>query len=237
MIHYRRLLEAGVLPRRVGPVRFAVGGADGMTSNSWRFWIKNGDVYIKCRDNFTEAKVSLHASGRWRMGFTTEAINKDPSLLRFDQNRAWEVWDRPPTSLPETIPAFRLVFLSSELAVKPEQRLSHNWKDVIYIEPGPPGKLTMLTLFITRGEANLNHASQPSFCLASLDIGAGLRAQLVAHGEVEECWPEIVNQGLIAGRTQTEGHNIDIPCGAYCYFFGNLPDASRFIIGARFKKS
>lgn len=171
------------------------------------------------------------------MGFTTEAIKKDLSLLRFGQNRAWEVWERPPTSLPETVPAFRLIFLSSELAVKPEDRLSKKWKDVIYIESGPPGKLSMLTLFITKGEINLKHASQPSFCMACLNIGGGLRAQLVAHGEWEAGWPDVINEALIAGRRQTKDHNIDVPDGAYCYFFGNLPDSSRFLIGARFKKS
>lgn len=237
MIHFRRLIEAKVLPRTEGPVRFAVGPPDGLTSNSWRLWVKNGDVYIKCRDNFTETKVSLHASGRWRMGFTTEAINKDPSLLRFSQNRAWDVWDRPPGSVLNPIPAFRLIFLSSELAVKPEQRLSQNWKDVIHIEAGPPGKLSMLTLFITQGDINLSHSSQPSFCLASLDLGGSLRAQLVVHGELEGDWPNAIKEGLTAGRRQTEGHGIDIPDGAYCYFFGQLSDSSRFLIGARFRTS
>lgn len=237
MIHFRRLIEAKVLPRTEGPVRFAVGPPDGLTSNSWRLWVKNGDVYIKCRDNFTETKVSLHASGRWRMGFTTEAINKDPSLLRFSQNRAWDVWDRPPGSLLNPIPAFRLIFLSSELAVKPEQRLSQGWKDVIHIEAGPPGKLSMVTLFITQGDINLSHSSQPSFCLASLDLGGSLRAQLVVHGELEGGWPNAIKEGLTAGRRQTDGHVINIPDGAYCYFFGQLSDSSRFLIGARFRTS
>lgn len=237
MIHFRRFIEAKVLPRTEGPVRFAVGPPDGLTSNSWRLWVKNGDVYLKCRDNFTETKVSLHASGRWRMGFTTEAINKDPSLLRFGQNRAWDVWDRPPISMPNPVSAFRLIFLSSELAVRPEQRLSKNWKDVIHIEAGPPGKLSMLTLFITQGNSSLSHTSQPSFCLASLDIGEGLRAQLVAHGELEGEWPNVIKEGLTMGRRKTESHSIDIPDGAYWYSFGQLPDSSRFLIGARFRTS
>jgi hypothetical protein len=43
--------------------------ADGMSSNSWRFWTEPaGDAYLACRDNFKEGKLSLHTSGRWRMG-------------------------------------------------------------------------------------------------------------------------------------------------------------------------
>ena len=70
-----QLIAMGVLPINDTPARFAIGPPDGLTSNSWRIWsTKHGDVYISCRDNFTEAKVSLHTSGRWRMGFTSQAI-------------------------------------------------------------------------------------------------------------------------------------------------------------------
>ena len=106
-----QLARAGILPVRRGPVRFAVGPPNGVTSNSWKLWAgKNGDVYIACRDNFKEAKVSLHASGRWRMGFTTEALTKSPNLPLGGRDRAWEVWDKPPPTLPNTTIAFRLVF-------------------------------------------------------------------------------------------------------------------------------
>jgi hypothetical protein len=87
-----RLTQAGVLPIRKGPVRFAVGPPNGLTSNSWKLWAnRKGDVYIACRDNFKEAKVSLHASGRWRMGFAASALIKKVNLPPV-QNRAWEVW-------------------------------------------------------------------------------------------------------------------------------------------------
>ena len=134
--------QAGIIPLKPNPdkaVRFAVGSPNGLTSNSWRIWAsKHGDVYIACRDNFKEAKVSLHASGRWRMGFTTEAISKNSHLLPSDQHRAWEVWDQPPISLPNTVIAFQLVFPTSELAVRPEQRIPKEWKNVIFIEAAPP---------------------------------------------------------------------------------------------------
>ena len=44
--------QAGLLPLKKSPVRFAVGDPNGVTSNSWRIWTsKHGDVYIACRDN------------------------------------------------------------------------------------------------------------------------------------------------------------------------------------------
>ena len=113
-----------------------------------------------CRDNFKEAKVSLHTSGKWRMGFTIEALVKNPFPL--EENRAWEVWDKPPPQLPNVTIAFRLFFPTSELAVRPEQRQPDQWRQVIFIEPAPPGsgKLTALTLFVTNGDVEPKHDSR-----------------------------------------------------------------------------
>ncbi|HED04359.1 MAG TPA: hypothetical protein ENI60_06295 [Candidatus Fraserbacteria bacterium] len=190
-------------PKTSGPVRFAVGPPDGLTSNAWRFWTtKQGDVYIACRDNFKEAKVSLHASGRWRMGFTTEAIYKNPQLVPADVNRAWEIWDEPPASLPNTIVAFRLIFPTSELAVRPEQRPVKIWKNVLYIEAAPSGKVMVVTLFVTVNAPTLRHESEPSICLASLDIGNARQAQFVAHSEPEGDYPDLVESNVAAARKQ-----------------------------------
>jgi hypothetical protein len=40
-------------------------------------------------------KVSLQASGRWRMAYTAEAVAKNPAQVPPAENRAWEVWDEP----------------------------------------------------------------------------------------------------------------------------------------------
>lgn len=126
---------------RRSSVRVAVGSPNGLTSNSWKVWAtKHGDVYIACRDNFREAKVSLHASDRWRMRFTDEAVANNSHLLGEGQNRAWDVWDAPSGQLQNPVNAFQLVFPSSELAVRPEQRVSRKWADVIFVEAAPPGK-------------------------------------------------------------------------------------------------
>ena len=222
------------LPILKGPIRFAIGPPDGLTSNAWRMWAsKYGDVYIACRDNFKEVKVSLHASGRWRMGFTTEAINKNPKLLPSDTDRAWEVWDKPPESLPDSVVAFKLIFPTEELAVRPEQRPTKLWKKVLHIELAPPGKVTIATLFITKGPLNLKHESEPSFCLASLDIGQGLHAQLIVHFDPSDGLTDFVKNGVINACKQTKQQGIKIPKEGYVYLFGQRDNGCRFIIGAR----
>jgi hypothetical protein len=223
------------LPIRNGPVRFAVGPPDGVTSNSWKCWVEKSGVYIACRDNFQEAKVSLHTGGRWRMGFTTEAVKKYPGMIAVNQNRAWQVWNEPPAILPGTVIAFRLSFLTSELAVRPEQRSPAKWKDLIYIEAAPEGsgKMTVVTLFVANGNVRLKHESEPSLCLASLATSENRRAILVAHGEPEGELPLRLTHAVNDSIDRAEKAGVRPPQGAYGYFFGESSDGWRYIFGAR----
>jgi len=234
--------EAGLLPIRDKPVRFAVGAPSGITSNSWKIWATKSGVYIACRDNFKETKVSLHTStnpdvpGRWRMGFTAEALPKIAHLRSHNENRAWEVWDEPAASWPGAVVAFKLIFPTSELAVNPEQRRPKEWKDVVYIESAPPGKLTVLTLFVTSGEPELAHESEPSFRLASFDIGNGRHAQLVAHGDPENGFHDFMRRNVAQATAQAQSKGVVVPDQAYGYFFGHRPDGCRFIFCARVRR-
>lgn len=226
------------LPLLKGPIRFAIGPPDGFTSNSWKIWAsKHGDVYIACRDNFNDVKVSLHTSGRWRMGFTNEAIDKDRRILPPDANRAWEVWNEPPESIPNTIEAFKLIFPTSELGVEPEQRQNRKWKNTLYIEEAPPEKITTISLFITKGFPILKHESEPSFCLASLDIGNDRRAQLIAHADPYNVFRDLIEEGVKNAIKNAESTGISIPEKAYVYLYGHRENGCRFLIGAKAKRT
>jgi len=223
-----------LFPIRRGPVRFAVGSPTGLTSNAWRVWTgRHGDVYISCRDNFKEAKVSLHTSGRWRMGFTTAAIAKNSRLLAGEQNRAWEVWDKPPASLPGVITAFHLVFPTSELAVRPEQRPPETWSNMVFIEPAPRGQMVLVTLFVTAGDPALEPKPGPSLRLASLAINDGRCAQLVACGAPEANMPDVIKHCVFAARAKAQFDGVVLPPEAYGYFFGRNDDGARYLVGAR----
>jgi hypothetical protein len=233
MIDPKKLERSGRLPLRNKPARFAVGDPAGASSNSWRVWKQKQDLYIACRDNFRETKVSLHASGRWRMGFTSEAIADAPHLLGDNQNRAWEIWDRPDETLPSTVVAFHLIFATSELAVHPEQRATADWKDVIFVEAAPTGKVTVATLFITSATARLRHETEPSFVLGTWALADGRCAQLVFHGDPEGTLPELIASSVRSARGATLAKGVDIPEGAYGYFLGHRENGARFLFGAK----
>jgi len=60
MLPFRLLEQEGILPIKTGVVKFAIGDPSTKTSNSWKIWERNGSIYIAGRDNFQQAKVSLH---------------------------------------------------------------------------------------------------------------------------------------------------------------------------------
>lgn len=59
MLPFSLLEQEGTLPIKTGVVNFAIGDPSAKTSNSWENWERNGSVYIACRNNFQQAKVSL----------------------------------------------------------------------------------------------------------------------------------------------------------------------------------
>ncbi len=219
------------IPITCRPVRFAIGSREGLSSHSWRVWTtKTGDAYLKCRDSMSEMKVSLHTSGRWRLAFTREAIEQGTVMIGLNENRAWDIWDKP--SGPVAV-AYRLYFLTSELAVRPENRASAEWNDVIFIEPGPAGLMTAVSLFVTQGLIAGKHDNQPSVILACMPLLDDTYLQLIAHGELEQTALDLVKTSVARSRSDAAAKGLTIPNGAYGYFFGMNEDGSRFLIGAR----
>lgn len=219
-----------------GPVRFAVGAPDGLTSNSWRLWTsKAGDIYLKCRDSMRETKVSLHASGRWRMGITDEAVRAKPGLVPAGRDRAWEVWDEPPPVAPGVIAAIQLIFPTSELAVRPDQRATTTWRDTIFIEAAPTGvgRVVAATVFITTGDVVIRAEPGPSARLASLPLLDGRWVQLVVHHEPELDLRPVVEQTRNAALRQHGLGHKDLPPTAYVYLWGQRESGARLLVGAR----
>lgn len=126
-------------------IRFAVGDSDGRSSNSWRVWVKpDGDVYIACRDNYKELKVSLHGD-RWRVGLTSEGAVATAHLRPDGVDRAWLTWDRP-DPVGGAMLGFRILYLHSELALTPDQRPADRWKGTEFFPVSRAGDLTVATV-------------------------------------------------------------------------------------------
>jgi hypothetical protein len=186
-----------------------------------------------CRDNFNDAKLSLHASGLWRFAHTTAAVKKDPSLLEGRDDRVWEKWKRPATADMAAVCAFQFVFPTSELALKPAQRA--RWpRSVVFVEPSEEQtRMTVLSLFVAPDLELVQLGGVEHIPVARLRLQNGGSAQLVAHHEPAESAERMIEAALERMRVRLGERYEDMPRGAYAYLFGKRQSGARFVIGCR----
>jgi hypothetical protein len=65
-------------------------------------------------------KATLHRSGRWRLAFTKEHVERGSPFVPVGGDRAFEKWLRPPELAPGLTVAFR-VFVPGEDVVTPRR--------------------------------------------------------------------------------------------------------------------
>jgi hypothetical protein len=97
--------------------RFGVVATDRRQSSVWRAWVspRRSDVYIAVRSIAGKFKASLHESGVWRAGFTTQFSSKPGGFVLPPGDRAQEKWRRPEEFAPGLTMAFQIVVPESEL--------------------------------------------------------------------------------------------------------------------------
>jgi hypothetical protein len=128
-----------------------------------------------------------------------------------------------------------MLFPTSELAVEPVQRVGKVWRqNKVAIEAAPmgSGKLTVVTLFVSDEDVDLKHRSERSQHFASLPLGGGRRAHLVAHAEDERDVHQLLDRARRAVLAQWPEGN-ELPSDGYAYFWGHQPDGARMLVGAR----
>ncbi|MDB5609169.1 MAG: hypothetical protein JWP25_6069 [Bradyrhizobium sp.] len=215
------------------PVRFAVGNPDGLTSHSWRVWSeKRSELYLSCRDAFKDTKVSLHASGKWRMGYTQEAVRSNPKLVEGDRNRAWELWEKPPPVMPNVVVAFSIYFLASEFILTKELRPAKAWAKVRYVDASAAGFVTVVSLCIADTEMIIEHA-EASVELGQFDLSDGKLVYLIAHDTIDtDISQKVLQIRALMSRAAYE-RGVEAHPDTFGYFLAHRPDGTRNLIGVK----
>ena len=227
---------AGVQLRlRESSFRFAVGHPEGASSNSWVVTVgKKGDVYVACRDNFREVKVSLHASGQWRLALTEQAIKESPELLPAGADRVWDRWAPPPEHDSRLVIAFQVVFPTRELYVRPEQRTG--WKPIVFVEPSTdPDKMVVVSVCVV---PSLDLVQPPadvaaSGLLAVIPIDERRSVQLVAHYDGAGPFEKLRNEAMQAQKQRLGIAPGTVPDDSVMVLWGVKPDGARWLSAAR----
>ena len=181
------------LPFRENPVRFAVRMKNGLTSNAWGVKVEEpGDVYIYCRDNMKEVKISLHQSGKQHVAFTKGSGHEMTPGSRF-----WNQWREPPAQRPP-VPTFKLVFPGWAISLNEEDRklASATWdRNDIFIE-GDDKLLTVVSFFIMDEGRVPQQQGLPSKAIGILPLREGKDLCVLASYELERNFKSVVEKGV-----------------------------------------
>lgn len=184
------------LPLREGPLRFAVMRKDGMSSNSWRAWVESpGDFYIKCRDNMSEIKISLHKSGKHQIAFTTES-----KLEMTPGSRFWDRWTEPLyIDRLNLQPTFKLYFPSWGLSLSNEDRLQHpeTWdKNEILISTSDKDLMTTVSFYVVDERKKLKNENVLHYVLGIMPTRPEFNLWTITYQEQDHGLRQIVAQAL-----------------------------------------
>lgn len=139
-----RLAEPSALPPG-SALRFNV--TDGSRrSADWRAWtVKNADdVYAAARLVAGEIKISLHQSGSWQHGFTSD--DKAKGFRLPEQRRHFTIWQRPEEVMPGWTRAVRI--LIPDAALQERTSLATAKKPVADLLTTPDGDTTIAEIWL-----------------------------------------------------------------------------------------
>ena len=194
-----RIMRDVTLPIRESPVRFGVLARNGLSSNSWGVWsTKSGDIYVACRDNMKELKISLHRSGKQHIAFTFES-----DIEMTEGSRFWDQWWEPQFhNDTEAIPSFNLLFPSWGLSLNRAMRDANPkvWdKNQILVEAAESPEATVVSFVVTDDDLEMRFntvGESRSFPLAILPARAGKKLWVIAQQGPEGNMKELAGHGI-----------------------------------------
>ncbi len=133
-------------------IRFAVRAPDGSRSHLWTCWTTVGkgkrDVYFTSKPLGHAAKLSLHESGQWHVGFLTEKLDELFDAGSAPPSRFLGKWDR--TDAMRKNPVVRAAAVSlpwNGLFQGEEVR-----KPVVWLPVAPENQMTEVSIFLVNGQ-------------------------------------------------------------------------------------
>jgi hypothetical protein len=207
-------------------LRFGVGSADGPQSAVWLVWTGSAtsDVFVACRHIATSLKVSLHASGLWRLAFTERYTTMPGALVSSDSDRAAAKWSRPSEFRPGWTHALSVVIPASDLwRPDPPLRLPNDvrWRPA----PGP-GMESQFAVFLERA-TGLTARRPMGDVMATFYLPS--RENLWVIAADVQSMPENVElyeRSRAKARAATGGTGV----GSRSLVFGDRPDGARVVI-------
>lgn len=222
------------IPKTGDPIRIAVGTPNGVSSNSWRVWVRGLDTYVKCRDNFREIKISLHASGIWRVALTEETIKARPEIAYGGSDRVIQRWRPDLAHATKAVIGFQIVVLKEGLYLQRSDRTK--WpKSVVFIEP-PQADTDMTVLSVTVVPTTVPLSLCPDtrgIVVALLPLGQDRTVQVVATHQADAVVKPLVRDSF---RRSVHLHQSELPEGAIFTVHGHNPDETPWFSAVAYRE-
>ena len=224
-------------PLTTSPVRLAVGTPRGTSSNSWKVWVRGEDTYVACRDNFREFKVSLHASGIWRLGLTEEFAKARPDMLLPQGNdRVWKKW-RPTLDVENRLAiGFQLVVPATSLYLSPKDRVKWSRKVVFVEPPASHSELTVVSVSVVLGHEPVVFASDTfGAVVAIVPLGVDRTVQLVVTHENSGDLLPLIGDAFQRAQTQLKD-DLELPDSGVFFVHGDRGANTPWVAALPFHK-
>lgn len=223
------------LPLIRAPLRFTVGTPTGASTNSWKVWVRGDNIYVACRDNFREIKVSLHASGIWRVGFTDDFVRQRPDILPVGMDRAWKKWTPRLDNQYRCVIGYQLAAPLPALYLLPRNRC--RWPpSIVFIEPPTtPHLMTVISVAVVLGRSPLRVTAGNGVPIAVVPFGKSRSVQLVATYEDASAVVNIMEDAFRRAVVKVGGAE-SLPRNGVFLALGNRGDDIPWLSVARFQK-
>jgi hypothetical protein len=134
-------------------LRFAVGSPVGPQGAVWRLWAdQNGNIYVGARSICDKFKASLHASGRWRIGYS-EAEMRRLSLPE-GADRAVVKWSAPQKVQAGEAQLIFLVFVPASEVVSPPNPTSSD-SSIFWHPTSTPATRAVFSIWVSGSDTEM----------------------------------------------------------------------------------
>ena len=191
------------LPLRQGPLKFALMNSDRLSSESWVIKVTNqGDVYIICREEDLDIKVSLHQSGEQKIAYRATWRGD-----RIDYVRWWK--EHPHYRDNRARPSFTLIFPDFGLSLDEAWRRDYpnTWSARHLLVQAPHQPLATLVAFVIV-DADVDMTEHVGYALlAEIPTRPGKKLCVIVGHTSEHRVSRMLHDGL--ERTMRESSSED----------------------------
>jgi len=212
-------------------LRFAVGTPDGPRSSTWRVWVgDDGSAFVSTRTLGGNLRVSLHASGRWRIAFADPST--PPRIGGPAGHRAFDTF-RPG---PEIKPGVRhgVMVVIPWLAVGLPPGATPDARGIYWLPPPAEGQVTCVPVFLTAPDTVVDGAVASRTGRRGSGVALKYATRAARPEEVAQ-WtgldaPLTASEGDETAGTAADADTADIKEG---FVVGTMPDGTRWLLDLR----